>query len=857
MASDCVTRLLGADVKKALFGNRDVPEPLLKRFVDDLSKIKQMVDEGKVEGTYEGRAAKYIKEQRELSKIEENIKTMNSAKALNRFKFYTQPAFLKDPLEGLKAMYSFSKTLANGGQNTVKGRVDALRWDYANSIWGQLKEKGLEKMFVSGALDKEVRLGVEALWKGKNADISPEALEIAKTVKTLNEKFIRDMRAAGLPVRELEGFITTQMHSRERVEAAGFEAWSEKIFPLLDHEKTFGVEAGNINAQEEILKASYESIRGGGGSVDSQIGGPEIEDTIMRTGYTMSLADKTTQSRSLHFKDALAAHTYNEQFGRGTLAETLARDAERKAKIVALTTFMGTNPEGSMKADMDRLVTHFERTGDKTRADIVKRARADGTIENIYKEVTGATSIPGVSTLSNISRNARLMVSLADLAFTGVRSLSNFAIQAMEIRNTTGQNFLEAHLTALQEWLKAIPKENRQAYAKGASFYLGDTNRELLAQGFNEGKPGLGAKAMQRMMEWNGLSLGNDASRIGYGNTFMWDIANNSDKKFKDLVPGRQASLLTAGIEAPDYEIIKHAQETAVDGRVMTTADQIPKLEITDEIKARAKELKMSSENYLREMQLRYSGYMALTGDVVTTTPGTREMAIIKRGTLEDTMEGELRRLGFLFKSYAVQAHFIGLRTLNARPDLAALERGVLQSSGQKDFGGLAMLVTSMTAIGYVAQALIDTANGKGVQDPRKAQTWVDAMGKGGAGGLYMDYLTGQHDKYSFAEQLAGPVIGQIAGPAAKIVAEARNAAINGKSSKQLLNDTTRLVRSNIPFQQVPGAKQALDYLQRNVIMESLNPGYLTRSKAFRRRDDKDRLHVLPDNVSRSLRGEF
>lgn len=838
MADDCLRRLLDPEVQKKLFGEREVPKELLRRLEKDINDIKVAADNNPNLGTFQSRVQDYIKEKRELNNIQQEVKASNLRKTKERLDFYSQDAFKRDPVEALKSKLTFSKFLANGGRDSLAARIQTLNSDYKNALLGGLKSEGLEKIALSGKIDQEIYVAVEALQLGETPKgVSQEAIKIAGVVKGLNEKFFRDMRNAGVPVRHMPGYVGAQTHNIDKIRKDGFQTWFEKTMPRLDLKRTFGVNAGDNVKMIKSMEAIYKSIIAGRVGEDANIGGSEIEDTLMNTGHTRSLSNKLSESRFLHFSDASKAYAYNADYGRGNMMENIVADINKRSKMIAAVQKFGSNPEASVQADIERLVAKHGRDGNPEAADKIMRSKQD--IINMYNEVMNNTSIPSENTVARIGRGIRVINTLSKLGNAGIRAASNFAVAAVELKTTTGKNLMESSVEVIESWLKTIPSEKRFETAKAAGMFLQDMNAEFLSAGMADHmEKGWGTRSMQLMFKLNGLDAMTGGMKTAYARVFMKSVADEVGKDFEKIHPRMQATMLANGIDKTDFRVLEKAVQEMPDGRKMVTSEGILGLD-NDTVKAAASAKGMSMEAYRRELQLKYAGAVANGADISSTTAGARERNIINDGTYTGTVKGEVRRLIGQFKSFAIQAHFIAHRVLESAPDQQRLLRGELMSQG-KDWMSLSQLMIGTTLIGYMSQALIDTANGKAVKDPKKADSWVDAMVKGGAGGLYTDFLLGEYDKYSFVENLAGPTLGQL-GAAAKTLAIGKSALTDGseKLETRFLKESTRLIRNNIPFQNVPMIKAGFDYLQYDVIQESLSPGYKARSALYQMREER------------------
>jgi hypothetical protein len=834
MANDCLTRLLSPEIQKEIFGeNTQVPEELVRRVVQDIEAIKKNVAENpNVAGKFESRVADYIRKQRELNEIQLRSRAENLRKNRLRLSFYDQPGFKKNPAEAFKALLTTSTTLANGSEDSITARSAAMLDDYANYVFGKVESlgKGTFDLFTSGNLDRDVYRATESLALGKELPkgTPTEVGQIAEALHNLNKVFFSDMRDAGVPVREMPGYITRQTHNVEAVRAAGFEGWAKEIFPKLDQVKTFGPHAGNAEATLKSLKGVYDSILSGRYGLDGQISDTDLADNFLTTGGVRAISDKLSEARVLRFKDADGAFEYNQSYGKGNLAQGLFETMKRNAREIALMQKFGDKPEAAIRADIERVAAKLRKAGDEKGAEnfLSQQKR----ILSIFNSVASVDRTPGNQTIAKIGSGIRTMNVLSKLFAVGVRSFANFATGAVELRNATGKNLLQAQSDIFLGWAKSLPEGVRQTFSRKASVVLNDMQMATMEQTWAASAGGIGNRLARWEMKINGQDIMNNSMAHAMGNLLQENLAENITKSFRDLDPKMQARLLASGIDQHDFKVLGHAVETLDDSsRQFVTPEAIKDIpKEAAQAAIQAKGLKgYSASKYLRELELKLRSQIIQASNIATTTAGAREQTALTMGTDAGTVAGEVMRLWTQFKSFTLQSVNIGKRFANANPDPQALAQGVAVSQG-KDMKGLAHWLVAGTAIAYGADTLWRASQGKGPLDPTSPETWIDAFGKGGAGGMYVDFLTGEWDKKNrnFAESFAGPTFGQLA-PLAKIAAMGRKSFTTDEGfSSKIAEESTRLMRNNIPFQQVPMIKQGLDYLQYDTIQEMLSPGF-------------------------------
>jgi hypothetical protein len=826
MADDCFTRLMNPEIKKALFGEREVPEALVRRVVQDLEAIKQNMDNGNIDmKTYKSRVQEYIADQKQLTEAQVIMRAENLRKTRENMSFLSQPGFAKDPAEGFKAMISKTTTLANKANQSISAMAGARLEKWGNYMTAELTRNGDMPIFLSGQLDKEIYQATEALSKGLAPDpkLPAEAVRMGKVVNDLNRLLYKDMRDAGIPVRNLEGRVTRQNHEIGKVREAGFDNWWAETLPKLNQSRTFGALAGDMQAMTQAGRNIYSKIVSGRYGLDDVIGNAEVGD-FLALGGEKSLADRMSEARNLHFSDSSGAYEYNQKFGKGNLAIDVYQEMRRNARSVAMFERLGDKPRASLEANIERMQSKLRSEGNQAGAE--RLASQKDRIMAQFDQVSGTLSIPGSQSLAKIGNAIGTLETLSKLWNIGIRSAANVAGAVVEFKNSSGQNIMESTAGMLKSWLSEFPESAKQTWASEGHEFLTDMQHMMI----NETDQGLvesgGQKAARFMLKYNGQDFMNNAAKNAFALLTQRTWAKQAGKSFAELEPRMQAALLNGGIDKHDWKVLSKAIETDERGRTLITPEAIQNLSDQDVRAALADRggRRQAPEKYRNDLELRVRAYLIQAGDLVTTTAGAREQSRLNLGTQRGTVEGEMTRLLTRFKSFTLQSMNIAKKFMNSNPNTDQLEKGILMSQG-KDMQSLAEWVVMGSVIAYGGDTLIRAMDGKGAKNPKDPMTWLDSMAKSGAGGTYVDFFNGEWDKYNF--------LGNVFGPTASTVGQAAVATsqvLKGNSG-DAINTSTKMLRSYIPFQQAIGVKQGLDYLQYNVVNEALNPGSTERHK--------------------------
>lgn len=857
--TDCISVLMDPEVQKRLFGDQKVSDEAIKRLAQDVDAIRENAARDPSAGSYQSRVNKYIQDQKVQSEIEKAV-FVNDKRVLRNLKAYgLQDAFANDPVEAIISKMSGSTRLANGGRDSAFGRITGINNEHMNALNAGLEKDGVVQLFQSGQLDHAVRTAWQALNSGEGIpkEIGEDARKIAETLHRVYRSLFVTTREAGIPVRDLPGYCGPILDDIKKLRGTNFEEWSAAVRHFgIDREKTFGVSAGDSVAEDKILKGIFESKKWGKMSSDSAM--PDMNEEI-REGTSVS--KKLSATRALRFANADGESKYMDAYGRGNLLETLTYDIGRKARMIGSAQVFGSNPENMIKEWTSQLKTEFAKNGNEVA--LTKLNAGEGQIRSVMQEMTSRSNIPGMSTYADIADKVKTMQGLSKLGWAGVNSLPNLAISSMQLRTMTGDGMLESMANMSFEWFKQLPAESRKETARMAGYMVDDFNVGMFADSDTWKTPGLGSRMMGLQMKLNGMNAVNSMQNA-FGKLYMQAVGENASKAWADVPTQFKAGLLNAGITEKDWPHLANAAEDMPDGRRMVTVEGIRGLDPSN-VGDRAKEVGLTNSRYINDLSYKYYSALIHGGTDSTTSSTFREKAATTFGFSKGTWQRTTLDLVFQFKQFLFQAANIAVKTLNMAPDEAKLARGVLQS-GQKQYGEFGKLLVGTTAMGYLAMLLKEGvtdlaeegwSKATGVQafsqhrsvDPTKVQTWLDAMNRGGAAGIYMDALLGDNDKFSPSQGLAGPTFGQLYDLSTNAVANLRNEGVrhaenyintgefqdpmqNGKISKEsksAIRDVGMIVKQNIPFGQFPIVKQAVDYGYYNMLQESLSPGYVQR----------------------------
>ncbi len=858
MADDCFLKITNAEKEeklKEIFGDTKISKEALRRLVDDIEKIKRASENSvELKGNMESRLREYIKNKREEAKLNKAARKVTLLKLKDEVG-KIKKGFYENPVEGLNAgIVSTTDPMAANAKRSAEFQGVAMGQEVNNYAVANLQKEGLLRQFVSGVIDRNVWVEVRALAenRGIGQTNDPIAMGIAKWVHNSNKLMFKMFRNVGVAIRELPEYVVTLHHDMSTLKAAGKEAWvADMKTRNLDKKKMFGDDAGNLKAEHKILESMYDGATKGKVGLKSELSVETFDD--LPTGA--NLHKKATETRHIHFLDGASEYDYHAKWGGGkTLAELFFSNVNRKTRMMGLMGIYGDNPERAILKAMDVLQADYMKAGRHDLADEVRNGRQK--VMNKYMEVSGKLAVPGVGTAATLGRVARMVNVLSKLFNAGIRSITNIPLAAMQIRNATGKNYFEALHFTVTDFVKNLPAGEQRATSRRLGFFLQDFVTDLhSAFGASGGE--LDAKAARLMFKVNGMDWINTASQSAYTKGVMMGVHEATQVGWAKMDPQMKAFMLSAGITEKDFAVLGHASELMPDGRHMVTStgiDAIPEEVISARVKEFNENLpkgfkksgKMTADAYRQKLKYDYLGAIQQGRMASSTSPGARERSMFTQGTYLGDPWGEVLRTFGQFKSFWVQNYNIFKAASNSLPDGELLDKGILKR-GRTDYVTPAQAFTVMIGFGYVAQALIDMSHGDNPQDPTQLKTWMNAMARSGAGGIFTDAFGADSNAAEhFSENLLGPTFGQLAGPAYKTAVAARDKALGLESSNvKMTPKITGLIKSNLPFGQAWGIQTGVHWVLDKQINEMMNPGSTSRQdRKNRLRDRKERLTI-------------
>jgi hypothetical protein len=743
--------------------------------------------------------------------------------------FIAQPAFEKDPAAALKAyMAAGEARYSSGGNLNPENMATALADRSTTQIISAVKASGLEESARTGAIDHSLALEMQQFKPGGKPGISgvPAVAKLAKELNAINKDIVKTLQMSGSSIREFQGYITRQSHDAAKMLQAGFESWFNEILPKLDLEKSFPTLEGH-EIRDSLLE-TYNKITTGAGQAPSM-------EWNQGTGTTANAAKTTGRSRDLIFKDGELGKPvpwveYNQKFGNKTVLESMLSSARAQSKSASMMHFFGTNPDNMYMQIKRNILENLKQSPES----LQKFTSAQKDLDIVYKTLRGYSDVPGSSTLAKVSQGVMNFESASKLGASVLTAMpSDLATAAVRLYSRDGTNSFSHGLSLLKDYLSefASPSEKTKAaldVARTIRDYTGGLTGETAS------KPGVLSRGMMAFWKYSGMDRHPIIMREIMARKIQSSLAEVADKSFAELGMRERADLQRYGIEAHDWEVLRRSVEDHNDPEFGTKKYMTP--EGIQGVADNHIESAMSSagipagditakgaiDKYRFGVEVKLMAMIQDHMNAASTTPGVRQKSWLLRGTSGDEGLGIMLRLGTQFKSVPLMALSETKRILLSNPSSRPTSLTDAIFKGQGDIYGLTQRIGLLTVAGYVSMAAKDLAMGKTPADPLDPQTAANAMTRGGALGLYGDFLFGQYTKTSsqVASAIAGPTFGQ--------ALEAWDMARSGNpKAGKILN----MAINNTPFANVFYTRAALDHFVLNSLKDRADPTTLMRQE--------------------------
>lgn len=733
---------------------------------------------------------------------------------------------------GLEALLVGRNDARTGSRRSVSSEVAQLRGKYHAGINYDFDRADLVKFIASGSNDREIADAMWRIGRGEKTDgMTQQSVSAAKIIMKWQETARVDENRAGAWIGKMPGYIVRQSHDILKIRAAGYESWHNAILPRLD-DVTFD----GITDRESFLSDVYDGLASGVHLTS------EKPDWMNGFKGSANAAKRASQERVLHFKDGVAWHEYNEQFGTGSLREAVFGGLNSAARTTGMMRMLGTNPQNMFNYLASTIEKDIKKSGNPAAlADFnTKVKRINRTV---MPQVDGSLNIPGSVGWANASANVRGWLRMSQLGGAVISSFNDVPISATEMRYQ-GQNFMQAVLGAMKGRFTRYTSAEQKEILSSIGVYSDAMTQEIIRRiSGDDSLTGKMGRAQQLFFKYNLMNFWTESGRNSNAMMITNWLAQNADQAHARLPEDLRRVLDLHDIGDREWEIFRHMDMADSEGRKFMTTSGIrgvPDDVISGYVQSKGltpTERAISDARDQLEGQLR--GYILDRLNIAMSEPGDRTQAFMKMGTVPGTVAGEAIRFAGQYKSFTASfmQNVLGREVFGRGYTPAGLGESkttsmtnALMRNGSGAFIGAANLFVWATLFGYTSMQAKLLLKG---QTPRPAdpKTFLAAAAQGGGLGILGDFMFGEVNRMG-----AGPVT-SLMGPAASNADSIITLLQSTTRGDADLGDWYRTSLDNTPFLNVFWLRTAMNGLILNRIQDALDPGSLER---YQRRVERE-----------------
>ena len=627
--------------------------------------------------------------------------------------------------------------------------------------------------------------------------------QISDVFDSLHTRF----KNAGGSIGKITNYFP-QTHNPVKLKNSTFDEWSAHILPRLDRKNMIDYNTGLPMDDKALMRQmteDYEAITTNGISELAK----RVDEGYLTSGRGSDVFKRKQQSRFYQFKDADSFLEYNEKFGVGRegLFDAVGSHIHSMARDIALMEKMGSKPN-AMSRYMDTIM-QSENVGQNGRNFVNGMYNlASGKLSDYGTLALPYRIVEGTKALTRFFLGGAVISAMPDAMF--VRT-------ALKTKGFKQTQAMQKYFNGLNP-SSPVTQRSLQRFTTVMSGLKGQTlegARFTDSLGYDGGKvvQGIGFTSSM-ILRASGLTRLTDQGKMVTMSGVMGEFAENSISQtpYSKLNTDLQKTLQAFNITPDDYEVIIRAKPHEVEdlGGSFLTGEDI--LRIKD---IKKEELIRISSNY--------DDMVTRMGEIAVNEPTLRTRAITTGAAIapDNAKIGSTTRavMGALMS-------FKGFPITVTHNFILPLARGAMSGNRVQVMDAVQVLgfTTVLGAMAYQAKTIMRGEEARDMEDPK---FWLAAAMQGGGAGIFGDFLFADYSRFnqSFAETLAGPVIGTY-GNALRVINGNYNRALDDGSESKFFADAWKEASKFIPGATLWYARLPLERALLDGITSTLDPNF-------------------------------
>jgi len=748
--------------------------------------------------------------------------------------------------EGLASLLRQGNFLGENQGKSVEAIQRQIRNRHRNFL-DQNISPAQAKMLESREIEPELIRAME----NPDADVDPNIRHIADVFRKVRDMEQAEFVKAGINKGYQKNYIANQARllnpdvmqkvGKEQFVADMMENYDlEASFPFLEKSRIpeyFGnLYDGIIQKKIDMQAVDFSNLK---------IAPDLIKGKVLR---------RNLQPRKLVLREGGFGKMW-AKYADKSLVSTIIGDLEKSATDIAAYQVLGPNGLSGFDTIKQKTIREMAKRGmDDQAINKIKDGKvsfAENT-DNLIRVLDGSADRSVDANLAAIGENMRSLDMMRVLGGSVVSALTDIANAIGSLSAATGQSYIKSFFDIFGELATEYPAAVIQGFSKGSA----TTSRELadilgiaIETGIGDSLRILGAgdgyvnpllnKASVAMAKtqgfynkFNPIAAQARVHRVMATTVYSQHINRQLKNSWQDLNPYYQANFQRAGITEADWEAFRMlGKDVEINGRKASLVSGKYVNQISDEVALRAieqnKAIKGDSyriktaDQYRAELETKTGIMFDSFAQDAAPNPGVKERAILTQGQAKGTIPGEIMRSLSMLKSFSLKMLSVQQRIANSNPN------------GATNYSLMTGQILGLTGAGYAVSALKSVMNNETPEDPTNPKTILNAFLRGGAGGLYADFLLNQGSRG------AGGVVSGLIGPTASNIEFAYD--LGGKSINSIENlftgedkgglkskDLMKL-KNYIPGNNLWYLNTASKWSIGDAISEEMNPGYKKR----------------------------
>ena len=597
---------------------------------------------------------------------------------------------------------------------------------------------------------------------------------VARAIYNHAQRILKMLRISGADVSELEGRVTGQFHDLGKLLNPKSEKWTKitknhdakmemaaKLWanftrPLLDLVRSFPeIDVNDSEAVDKALKETYSTLinRRISHVIDKE--GGEAKPMYSKSSLANTIGSK---ERKLFFKDGHGSVSYQQEYGAGTLLETILQDGTKAGFKIALINRFGPNAEENFKYMASELVKH-NPIDSKVTKDI-----AD--MQKMFDYSAGRMNDTGNGRVGTIFKNIMAFNNVVKLGMVTTRVFQDLGNQYSTMRafGLTMQDSVNTTLNSIKQMGRALG-EDIPGYTRTetrlrkeehsildlcnvvSKQLIGTTN----AFGQDIGSlTGMISKMNDIQFKVNLLKYWDQGLDHGTQVALSRHLSNYSNDDFKNLPHNTQKIMTAYDFSPEEWEVWrKHPTEIEGSGKFTTPSDW---KKVSDEDITKLTGAKGASNIAQERLKLEIKATSFFHDQYKYIVPNFNFAHKSKLAHLISSSEwGYALKSVFQYKSYSVG---FGERVLG-RAIKGSDTKGEMMRS-------LSQIIASTAFFGYMSIASNSILHGKGLPDLSGPEGKAKmAEGMLAAAGFWGDTMAAfSKPMTTFEDMFLGPVVG-------------------------------------------------------------------------------------------------